>query len=414
MTFSTEERISHVFRRLGFGAQPDLVASVSSAEEAIGRALDLSATPADIPIVEPPIDTEAARDRDTAGLRFWLEQMITSPRRIEERLIWFWHDHFATDARKVQLPYLLYQQHLLLRSNATGSFADLLHGITTDPAMLIYLDGVDNAVGEINENYGREVMELFTMGRGSYTEEDVVAASRSFSGWVIYRPDGRVVDFFEGEPWQSVFLTFRHDSGVKTLLGRTGTHDASAAIDIILDQPVTGRFIAGKLYEELVGLRPDEATKERLGAVFAAEYEVMPLVESIVAEPAFLSDEAIRAKKRTPLEQAVGIAQAFGLSEQAGGYVGRALEQLGYLPYRPANVAGFPKGRRLLGPHTLIHTFDLMMLAGRASMAMTTDELATRLGLFDVSDTTRQVLADAGNPVTRLALAINSPEYHVV
>ena len=413
MSFSTQEKISHVFRRLGFGSQPDLIASVTTPEEAVARALDLSQAAAEPPAIDPPSDMEAARDRDTSGLQFWIEQMATSPRRIEERMIWFWHDHFATDARKVQVPYLLYQQHLFLRDNAVGSFADLLHGITTDPAMLIYLDGVDNAAGEINENYGREVMELFSMGRGTYTEDDVIAASRAFSGWVIYRPGSRVVDFFEGEPWQSIFVPFRHDGGVKTLLGMTGAHGAADAIDIILEQPATGANIARKLYTDLVGTRPDDATAERLGSSFATDYEILPLIEAIVADPAFLTDDAIRAKKRTPLEQAVGIVQAFGVSERAGGFVGRALQQLGYLPYQPPNVAGFPKGRRLLGPHTLIHTFDLAVLAGDASMALTTDELAARLGLFDLSETTRQVLTAAGNPVARLALAINSPEYHV-
>ncbi len=124
-----------------------------------------------------------------APIAWWIGRMAGSDRMIEERLVWFWHDHFATSIAKVRVPYLMWQQHLTLRQHATGNYGELLHAISRDPAMLLYLDGITNAAQERNENFGRECLELFTMGRdGGYTQDDVVEASRSFTGWVVNIP----------------------------------------------------------------------------------------------------------------------------------------------------------------------------------------------------------------------------------
>ena len=141
-------------------------------------------------------------------------------RMIEERLTWFWHDHFATSVVKVREPYLMYRQHLTLRNHATGNFADLLKAVARDPAMLVYLDGITNAADERNENFGRECLELFTMGRdGGYTQDDVVAASRAFTGWVVDLPGRRFSARLEQltgvQPWDAVFVARRHDDGVE-------------------------------------------------------------------------------------------------------------------------------------------------------------------------------------------------------
>jgi len=223
---SERERISHVLRRLGFGSQPDLIDAVNTAGEATALALDLSATPRVAPVLEPPADIEAARDRDDTRtvLRYWLEQLTTSPRRIEERLVWFWHDHFATDLRKVKVPYLMYQQHLTVRQHPTGSFGDLLQAIAVDPAMLIYLNGAQNAADSVNENFGREVMELFTLGRGNYSEDDVVAASRAFSGWIVVRPQTRAARFIDGDP---LVGSIRRDTPRRRIEDSVGDHRQS-------------------------------------------------------------------------------------------------------------------------------------------------------------------------------------------
>jgi uncharacterized protein (DUF1800 family) len=298
--------------------------------------------------------------------------------------------------------------------------------------MLIYLDGVTNTVRERNENFGREVMELFTIGRGSYTEQDVVEASRAFTGWVVNVP-GR--PFIGGAraplgvaPWSAAFVPQRFDAGTKTLLGTTANLDMDGALDVLLDHEQTGTRIAGKLYAEVVGVRAPEKVAKRLGKVFRdSGYEVMPLVEAIAAEPAFTEDAAVGTKVRTPLEKLVGMLQAVpptsldlgrtGPRAPAGGRrggVGNALRTLSYVPFVPPNVAGYPSGTALLGPHQMVHTFDLLAAYPTAPAAPATlGGLLDRFALTEVSDRTRAVLKDEPDPARRLALLVASPEYAV-
>jgi len=415
VSFSERERISHVFRRLGFGAQPELVAPATTVDDAIATALDLTAASPPPPALEPPTEVGAAPSRpdERAILRYWAEQMTAGPRRIEKRLVWFWHNHFATDIRKVRMPYLMYRQHLTLRKTATGSFADLLHAVAIDPAMLVYLDGVHNASDAINENFAREVMELFTMGPGNYTEADVIEASRAFSGWTVLRPGGRATRFAEGEPWSAQFAPSRHDGGQKTLLGTTGRLDAAGAINVLLDQPATARFISAKLFREFVGQWPDDSTNRRIADVFRRDYQIMDLMEAIVSEPAFFADAAIWDKVRSPLEQAIGIVQAFGPAGSADNVLLRTLRTVRYVPFVPPNVAGFPRGTRLLGPHRLIHTFDFTGAIPADLPEMSTGAIMARLGIFDLTRQSRTVLDAVPDVSTRVALAINSPEFNV-
>lgn len=406
MRYPTAERTAHVLRRLGLGSRPqppDL-----GPEAAVAMALDLGSPAARPPEIAAPASEDGARQGAAAeALGFWLEQMVASPRLVEERLVWFWHDHFATSLAKVRVPYLMWGQHLTVRRHATGSFAALLHDIARDPAMLIYLDGVSNAAGAINENFGREVMELFALGPGHYTEADVVAAARSCSGWKVNRSRAR-----DGvEPWEAVFVARLHDAGSKTLLGTTGNHDLAAAIDIILEQPACAEHIGAKLYTQLTGLDPDPGTVVRLGTVFRRDYSIMRLVEEIAADPAFLSDGAVRSRVRTPLEKALGMARAFGLGAGAGPVLWSALRLVGYAPFFPPSVAGFAAGERLLGPHQLVHTFDLVGALPRRLPEQDPATVADRLGLFALSDATSATLAAAPDTHSRIALALNSPEY---
>jgi uncharacterized protein (DUF1800 family) len=325
--------------------------------------------------------------------------------------VWFWHDHFATSLQKVRIPYLMWQQHATVRAHATGRFDELLKAIARDPAMLFYLDGRSNEKDAINENFGREAMELHTMGRGSYTQDDVVAAARAFSGWVVIpSADQQRRRGLTGDPWSAAFIPSRHDSDDKTLLGVTGNHDMDAALDIILDQPATATRVASKLFEELTGLAPDAATAERLGAQFRSDWQIMPLVEEIVADPVFTSVDAVRSRVRTPVERLIGVVQGVETSTRAYGTAFQALRTVGYVPFSPPNPAGFPKGSRLLGPYLLAHSLDIAgVLDDPPDYGV--DELFGRLGLFDVTETTRSVVERAPTPATRIALAAASPEY---
>lgn len=408
MTYTDRERISHVARRLGFGVEPEIARS-ATVDQALSSVLDLSGTtpPAE---AAPPVDREDARSREqrVAPYEYWFTQMISGPRRVEERLCWFWHDHFATSIRKVVVPYLMFKQHITIRQHATGSFADLLHAIATDPAMLVYLDGVENQIGSINENFGREVMELFTLGRGNYTEDDVIASSRAFSGWVV--PRGDRAARFGLEPFSAFFVPRRHDAGSKTLLGTTAALDARGAVDVLLEQPATAALIASKMYAELVGIPASEKTLLNLAAVFRADYSIMALVEEIASSPEFASDEAIRVKVRTPIERAVGLAQALDGPSRG---IANGLRNVGYVPFNPPHVGGYPKGTRLLGPYHLVHGFDLASVLPRSMPLMSSVELAEALGIYDLTPQTKSVLDGATDPYLRTALAINSPEYFV-
>jgi len=419
--------VAHVYRRLSMGPQPDLVADTRSADDAIARALDLSEPAATPPVIAAPVDDEAGRAIGQIGvpITWWVGQMQRSPRLIEERLVWFWHDHFATGLQKVRIPYLMWQQHLLVRQHATGNFAALLKAISRDPAMVLYLDGITNSVRERNENFGREVMELFTLGRGNYSEQDVIEASRAFTGWVVNVPGRPYARALTNPPWTSTFLPGRFDAGTKSLLGVTGNLDMDGALDVLLAQDATAERIAAKLFVALVGTRPPEKVTRRLGAVFRdSGYEVMPLVEAIVADRRFLADDAIGVRARSPIEKLVGLIQAVPPATGAIGRVGprgdspgagNALRALGYVPFVPPNVAGFPEGDALLGPHQLVHTFDLLSVYPAAPVAPTTvGALLERFALVDVSDRSRAVLARESDPLRRLALVVASPEFAVV
>jgi uncharacterized protein (DUF1800 family) len=425
VTFSSRERVAHVVRRLSMGVHPELVARLRDPGEAIDAALDLSAAAATPLAFDPPADFEEGR-RIAAIARpigWWLERMASGERLVEERLVWFWHDHFATSVAKVRVPYLMWQQHLTLRAHATRNYGDLLKAVSRDPAMLLYLDGITNAASERNENFGRECLELFTMGRdGGYTQNDVVEASRAFTGWVVNIPGRRFARRLRGDPWSAVFLPQRHDVGSKTLLGTSGAFDLDGAIDVILDHPSTARFVSAKLYRELVGLEPSRPVVDRLAARFRRDYEIMPLVTEIAHDDAFVSDSAVRAKYRTPVEKLVGILQATGTEVASlgrgtgrrggGSSVGNALRTMSFLPFVPPNVGGYPKGARLVGPHNLVHTFDLLQaVVAPPARRESIDDLFARFGLHDVTERSRATVQRVSDPATRLALVATSPEF---
>jgi uncharacterized protein (DUF1800 family) len=416
---SDRERIAHVFRRLSMGVHPELVAAAGDADAAVSRALDTSG-PAVTPLeLAVPTDVRSGNKvREVLEMvGWWIGRMQQPDRLIEERLTWFWHDHFATSVVKVRVPYLVMQQHVTLRQHALGNFADLLKAVARDPAMLIYLDGITNAGTERNENFGRECLELFTMGRDSgYTQDDVVAASRAFTGWVVAIPGRPQLARLGVAPWSAVFIPRRHDAGTKTFLGTTSALDMDGALDVVLQQPATARFVATKLWRDLVGLEPDEGTVDSLARDFRRDYEIRRLVDAIVQHDAFTSDAAVRSKYRSPVEKLIGIVQASGAPPRSANRrealgPARALRAMSYLPYVPPNVGGFPKGSRLLGPSNLVHTFDLVQAVGGPPTASSVDDLMARLGLFDVSDSTRSVLRSERDPARRFVLAVASPEY---
>jgi uncharacterized protein (DUF1800 family) len=416
--FSERERIAHVVRRLGIGADPGRVASLGSADDAIASMLDLPVRPVEAPEIEAPahweqIDYEVWWNQ---LIPWWLETMAAGTQPLVERLVWFWHDHFAVSSDKVDHSYVMWQHHRLVRRLATGSFATLLHEVARDPAMLWYLDGAANEVEALNENFAREVMELHTLGHGAYTQDDVTEMARAVSGWTVNEPhwegDGFV---YPGRPpWGSVFDPARHDQGTKTVLGAAGNLDLDQAMDLLLDRPETPRTVATALYRELVGLEPPPATVARLATVFGREFETMALVEEIVADPVFVSDEAIRAKVRTPLEKAVTVMQGLPRSaDMTGDWLYWILSKLRFVPLAPPNPAGFPSGQALLDPARMLGSFELLHVAVNPDEAPPVDPFEA-LGIYDVSRETRAMVERFPRPGLQLGLLYGSPEFQVV
>ena len=258
----------------------------------------------------------------------------------------------------------------------------------------------------------------------------MVEASRAFTGWAVNILGIRQLAALGAlaPPWNATFIASRHDNGTKTLLGTTANLDMDGALDVLLNHEATATRIAGKLYTEFVGVAPSDRVAKRLGKTFRDEnYAVMPLVEAIVAEPTFTSEQAIGVKTRSPVEKLVGVVQAIPPANLDIGRLGArvlhgsasgvadALRTLGYVPFAPPNVAGYPKGLRLFGPHPLVHAFDLLSVYPSAPVIPAKlDDLLDRYTLVNVSESTRDVLTRESDRTRRLALMVASPEYAVV
>lgn len=275
--------------------------------------------------------------------QWWAQRMLVTPRPLQEKLALFWHGHFATSDTKVRDYRKLLKQYDLFREHANGNFRDLLIGVARDPAMLVYLDAGENVKGRPNENFGREILELFTMGVGNYTETDIREASRAFTGWTHAG-----LDF--------VVQPELHDAGVKTFLGRTGPYGGVQVIDVILDQDVTTQFIAAKLYRYFVRDDPSPALVAELGALLRRhDYALAPLLTAIFRSRDFYGPAAYATQIKSPVHLVVSTYRKLGLREIPGvPDFGSTTRALGQELFYPPNVAGWEGGRSWITPALLL------------------------------------------------------------
>ena len=259
--------------------------------------------------------------------------MLSTDSPLTERMTLFWHNHFTSSLHKVRWPQLMYRQNVLLRRHALGNFADLLRDVAHDPAMLLYLDGISNRKGQPNENFARELLELFTLGEGHYTEEDVRAAARAFTGWSLDRSSG-AFRFRRGQ----------HDFGDKRFLGRSGTFDGDDIIDLLLAHPRTAAHITERLWREFISDRPDPAEVERLAAGFRGSgYELGPLLVELLGTPAFRDPANHGICIKSPVELVVGLARTFDIERRdLARILARIGRQLGQDILDPPDVSGWP------------------------------------------------------------------------
>lgn len=274
---------------------------------------------------------------------WWANRMLTTNRPLEEKMALFWHGHFATSEDKVRDYRKMLKQLQLFQTQGLGNFRELLIGVAKDPAMLAYLDAGVNVKGAPNENFAREIMELFTMGVGNYQEADIREGARAFTGWN-----------FKGTEF--VVNDEQHDATEKTFLGQRGNFDGVQAIDIILKQPVTAEYVAAKLYKFFVRDDVSPEMRKKLGEVLRSNnYDIAPLLKTILLSRDFYAPASCGTRIKSPVELVVSTYKKLGLGRVPGvPDFHETTSALGQTLFWPPTVAGWAYGRSWITPGLLM------------------------------------------------------------
>ena len=278
---------------------------------------------------------------------WWTQRMLTTGAPLLEKMTLFWHGHFATSAAKVRSPYKLWQQNETFRQHALGNFVTLVKAISRDPAMMVYLDLATSKAEHPNENFARELMELFTLGEGNYTEPDIKESARAFTGYRIDRAE------------QFRFAKNQFDSGSKTFMGQTGEWDGDQIIDIILKQPVAAKFISNKIWKYFVYDDPDSELTDKLAETFRQNYEIRQLLETILSSEEFYSQRARDAIIKSPVQYVVEAGRTLGVSIPTGFTLFIVYQRLGQTPFYPPNVKGWDGGKSWINTASLTFRYQL-------------------------------------------------------
>jgi uncharacterized protein (DUF1800 family) len=355
---------AHLFRRADFAASSqELDEAVKLGPQATVARLLAAAREGEAPDAEAQKFAKLTLAGNSPDLlaSWWLHRMRHTRAALLEKTTLFWHGHFATSAAKVRDPKLMFQQNELLRRHALAKFEDLVRGIARDPAMLLYLDSATNRKNHPNENFAREVMELFCLGLGNYSEQDIQQLARCFTGWEVQH------GVFQFNPYQ-------HDTGIKKVLGKSGPFDGDEGLAIILQQPAAAEFICTKLVRYFVSDEP-EVPAEWI-APLARRFRdqgltVAPVLETLFTSRLFYSRAALGCKVRSPVELGVGLLRALEANANMVQLANR-LRELGQMPFFPPNVKGWDGGRTWI---------DSSALLGRARLVRTMVESPdTRFG----------------------------------
>ncbi len=367
----TIEAAAHLLRRAGFGGTPSEIQALHARglRGAIDHLVDYEKVPnKGLPHFVPKLTErpnyrllrtkpeeerrkvqQAYRRKDMGQLivlrAWWLGHMAATRHPLEEKMVLFWHGHFCSSQRDVRNSYHMYIQNATLRQHATGNFDKFVRAIARDPAMLEYLDNRVNRRQSPNENFARELMELFTMGVGNYTEKDIKEAARCFTGWTFGANSFRFV-----RTW--------HDTANKTLLGKTGDFDGDDVIDIIMQQPVTARYISGKLFRFFAHANPSEALIDQLAAGFRKDYQIKPLLKKLFASKEFYSERSVRNKIKGPIYLAVNLMRQVGADRSLSLIMANMAQKLGQSLMDPPNVKGWAGGRNWITTSLLLERYN--------------------------------------------------------
>ena len=289
----------------------------------------------------------AEREKRLTELRgWWLNRMADPLTAAHEKIVLFLHGHFATSEEKVKNPQLLWLQNQMFRQKALGSWSDLVVGVAKDPAMLIYLDGARSKSQQPNENFARELFELFTLGEGNYTEKDIQESARAFTGWSI-RLRNKPGEMMDEETHLPSFLNNPrwHDGKSKKIFGQTGNFDGNDVVRLALQQPAAARWITGKLWKFYAGTTPTEDLHAELVAEWKESGQsIRPFLEAMWTHPAFYAPELARQRVKSPVEWLVGLCRQLNRPLPAPALSSEILAQLGQKLFAPPNVKGWDGG----------------------------------------------------------------------
>lgn len=368
---------AHLLNRAGFGGSPEEIERLRALglEDAVSHLVDYEKIPDTTPAPEwakpdpdralryrkarketdPKKRQELIREeqrnqaREIVDLKhWWLERMATGPRPFQEKMTLFWHGHFATSFEKVRFPYLMWRQNDLFRRNATGNWLELLTATGKDPAMLLWLDQARSRKQHPNENFAREVMELFALGEGHYTEKDITEGARALTGWTY---DPRDQEFIERRGL--------HDEGIKTFLGQTGNLNGDDVLRIIVEQPQAARFITAKIWNFFAGTEPSAELTTALADVFRKSgNNFKPVLKAMFHSEEFYADNIIRNQVKSPVQWLVGSVRVLE-RDLPGPYICLGLTRnLGQDLFQPPNVKGWDGGLSWVTTNNLLARYN--------------------------------------------------------
>ena len=392
---TTREKIAHLYRRLGFGAtQAELDAGVKlGVRGTTDLLIDYDKVDDGFPVSPQEfIWRDQNQGPDLGSYRYrlwWTMRMICTQRPLQEKLTLFWHNHFAVGDDKVDDGPMMLNYLSTLRDNAAGTFDGILNATSKDPAMMRYLDMQHSVRGNPNENFPREVMELFTLGLGNYTESDVKAAAASLTGWGYiqlfneFRGDvqHKVMDWLTYDrPFTSfIHMPAMHDPSEKTFLGKTATYDGDSLLTVLANHPATAKHLGKKLWEHFAYTNPEPAVIDRIAAVFTrSKGDIRKVLRSIGSSNEFWSDKCVRKMVKSPADLCIGMARQMGagprllsvrdphadkltmipqeIYNNVGG-VSNRMNKAGLMLLRPPNVSGWRWGEAWLSPAAMVERY---------------------------------------------------------
>ena len=385
---------SHLLSRTSFGSTPKQAEAVAarSLVDYVPAMLDdaKAATAPTKPawVREPWVNTERVYPETTpmermenhrkAGQRqnternelrcWWLDHMIRTPAPIREVMTLFWHGHFTTEAKRMFVAQPLYTQNVALRTHSLGHFRELLEAVTLDAAMLMYLNMEDSAAKKPNENFARELLELFTLGIGNYSEKDIKEIARAMTGWMLDVPEGTkkrplVADApraFCRDGLVATFIKEKHDGGEKTILSKTGRFGVKDVLDIVAAHPATAKFVSGKMIAYFGAHDPKNELRDRMAETFTkTKGDISEVFTVLLTSPEFFSKESRGTLIKSPIHLLVGTCRSLNLEVTATPSLSQVTAAMGQELFNPPNVKGWPGGRDWISSGTLAVRYHL-------------------------------------------------------